>query len=144
MIRAFQPDDLQTCIRLFIETYSAEPWNNHWSPEAATRYLEEFMANKRFMGFVICDDASIIGALFAHRKTWWTNDELYVDELYIAPRFQGQGYGERLLGYVEDLARSSGMSGLTLLTHRDFPAKSFYLKHGYKQADHVVFMYKGL
>jgi GNAT superfamily N-acetyltransferase len=102
------------------------------------------VSNENFVGFVICENEALIGAMFAHRRTWWTNDELFVDELYIAPDFQRQGYGESLLTHAEQYAKSRSLAGLTLLTNRYFPVKGFYEKHGYVEADHVIFMYKEL
>lgn len=86
----------------------------------------------------------IVGALFAHRKTWWTNDELFVDEFYITPQRQRQGVGASLLAHAEAYAKAEGLAGLTLLTNRYLPAKDFYEKHGYRQAEHVIYMYKEL
>lgn len=142
MIRDYIPSDLEACARLLIEAYNTEPWNNHWTMETATRYLSEFVSNDQFVGFVICKDDAVIGAMFAHRKTWWTNDELFLDELYIAPPLQRQGYGESLLEHAERYAKSQNLAGLTLLTNRYFPAKRFYEKHKYVLAGHVIYMYK--
>lgn len=142
MIRNFLPSDLEACARLLIEAYNAEPWNNHWTMETATRYLTEFASCDQFVGFVVYQDDAMIGAMFAHRKTWWTNDELFVDELYIAPRLQRQGFGESLLEHAEQYAKSQNLAGLTLLTNKYFPAKRFYEKHNYTLAEHVVYMYK--
>lgn len=142
MIREFQPDDMENCARLLVAAYNGEPWNCHWTLETATRYLLEFVACPNFVGFVLCGQNEVLGAMFAHRKAWWTNDELFVDELYIAPHAQRQGLGQQLLEHAEAYARTNGLAGLTLLTNRDMPAKSFYIKHGYTTADHVVFMYR--
>jgi aminoglycoside 6'-N-acetyltransferase I len=144
MIRELHPADVETCVHLLIAAYNREPWNDHWSIETATKYLTEFMASDQFVGFVICENEIIAGALFAHRKTWWTNDELFVDELYVAPHLQRKGYGEKLLTHVEHYANSQGLAGLTLLTNQYFPAKAFYVKNGYAHAEPVVFMYKKL
>lgn len=100
------------------------------------------MASKDFIGFVAVECGEIAGAVFAHRKTWWTNDEIFVDELFVSPDHQGQGCGKLLLEAVEQIARQSGWGGVTLLTNRYHPAKSFYEKNGYSVADHVIFMYK--
>jgi ribosomal protein S18 acetylase RimI-like enzyme len=142
MIREFHPNDLPTCVELLIEAYNDEPWNYHWTVETATRYLNEFVASENFVGFVICEDTTIVGTMFAHRKTWWTKDELFVDEVYIAPRCQRQGYGTKLLDHAEGYAKVEGLAGLTLLTDRHMPAAAFYVKHGYLEAKHVIFMYK--
>lgn len=144
MIREYHPNDLLTCVDLLIEAYNYEPWNCHWTIETATRYLNEFVSNENFVGFVICEGTTIVGAIFAHRKTWWTKDELFVDEIFIAPRYQRQGYGTKLLDHAEGYARVEGLAGLTLLTDRNMPAAAFYVKHDYLQAEHVVFMYKVL
>ena len=69
---------------------------------------------------------------------------IQIQRLYIIPHLQRQGYGERLLTHAECYAQSTGLAGLTLLTNRYFPAKTFYAKHGYIHAEHVIFMYKGL
>lgn len=142
MIREFHPDDIQACVDLLIEAYNDDPWNCHWTTETATRYLNEYVSSENFVGFVICENTTVAGAMFAHRKTWWTKDELFVDELYIAPRCQRQGYGAKLLAHAEAYASAKDLTGLTLLTNRYMPAVAFYTKHEYVQAEHVVFMYK--
>ena len=144
MIREYHPDDLQACVDLLIEVYAGEPWHCYWTIETATRYLNEFLSNDNFVGFVIDENASIAGAMFAHRKTWWTEDELFVDELYVASQLQRHGHGGRLLVHAESYAKARGLAGLTLLTNRYMPATAFYTRHGYLQAEHVIFMYKEL
>ena len=84
----------------------------------------------------------IVGAMFAHRKTWWTNDEIFIDELFIKPDRQRQGYGKMLMDRAEELSKELGLGGVTLLTNRYHPAKLFYEKNGYIGAEHVIFMYK--
>ena len=142
MIRNYESQDLDGCVRLLIETYNCEPWNNHWTEKTAKRYLSEFVASCEFVGFVLLEDELLVGAMFAHKKTWWTNDEIFVDELFIQPTCQGKGYGTALLQHAEDYCRTRGLAGLTLLTNPYMPAKSFYEKNGYTLAKHVVFYYK--
>jgi aminoglycoside 6'-N-acetyltransferase I len=144
LIRAFKNEDMDQCVKLLMEAYNCEPWNNNWSDITAGRYLNEFAAGKNFAGFVICEEEKVIGAMFAHRKTWWTNDELFVDEIYIKPQEQRKGHGNALLKYAEEYAQSQGLAGLTLLTNRYFPSRLFYEKNGYTCAEHVIFMYKEL
>ena len=142
MIRDFKQEDLGSCVQLLIETYNCEPWKNHWTVETATRYLSEFVSSNEFVGFVIEEENSIIGAMFAHKKTWWTNDEVYVDELFISPAFQKQGFGKAMLQHGENYCKLKGLAGLTLLTNRYMPSKTFYENNGYTFAEHVIFFYK--
>ena len=141
-IRELRPDDIHACVNLLIETYNPPPWNNQWTAETAGRYLADFLAQPSFIGFVAVEASELVAAMFAHRKTWWTNDELFVDELFVKPEWQRQGYGKALLGRAEALSQASGWGGVTLLTNKYQPSKTFYEKNGYLVAEHVIFMYK--
>lgn len=142
MIRDFKQEDLQACVRLLIETYNCEPWNDHWTIETASRYLNEFSLNKDFIGFIDEDNDEIVAAMFTHKRTWWTNDEIYVDELFVKPSEQRKGYGKSLLSHCENYCKENGLAGLTLATNRYLPAKTFYEKNSYTLAEHVIFFYK--
>ncbi len=134
--------DLEACADLLIAAYNPPPWSNHWTAETATRYLREFAEAKSFCGFVSCEGDDIVGAMFAHIKTWWTNDELFVDELFVKPEWQGQGHGTALMQAGEEYAKSRALAGLTLLTSKYMPARQFYEHKSYVHAEHVIFMYK--
>ncbi len=142
MIREILKDDIDACAGLLMEAYNCEPWNNQWREETAKSYLSEFLENNNFVGYAAFKDETMVGAVFAHQRTWWTNDEVYIDELFISPASQGKGYGTKLLGRIEEYARSRKLGGVTLLTNKYFPAMNFYKKKDYTQAEHVVFLYK--
>ncbi len=142
MIRKITGSDIDQCARLLIDAYNNDPWNNRWTETTAKRYLNELFCNINFIGYVCFEENDLVGAVFAHQRTWWTNDEIYVDEIYIKPDSQGKGYGTKLLCKVEEIAREEKLGGVTLLTNKYYPAMDFYKKRGYAQADHVVFMYK--
>lgn len=141
-IRDITPADIETCAALLIDAYNREPWNDHWTMETATRLLREFMQVERFKGFLLEEDGVAVGAAFCHSRTWWTNDELFVDEFYIANNKQRMGLGGELMAAVEAYTKAMGLAGVTLLTNRYFPAMDFYRKLGFEEAGHVVFLYK--
>jgi aminoglycoside 6'-N-acetyltransferase I len=141
-IRELLPGDIDTCVNMLIETYNPPPWNDHWTRETGKKYLAEFISSNDFIGYAAIESDEIIGAIFAHRKTWWTKDEIYIDELFIRPDRQQHGCGKKLMEQVEKLSKESGCGGVTLLTNKDRPAKVFYEKIGYSTAEHVIFMYK--
>lgn len=141
-IREITPADLDACAALLVDAYNGEPWNDHWTPETASRYLGEFMRAPRFQGFLLLEDGRAAGAVFGHGKTWWTSDEFFVDEFFISASFQRKGLGGKLLARVEEYVKSLGLAGITLLTDRHMPAVNFYLKNSFSRADHVIFMYK--
>ncbi|MAT45622.1 MAG: GNAT family N-acetyltransferase [Anaerolineaceae bacterium] len=144
MIREIHPDDLDACVKILIAAYNPPPWNDYWTQETGKKYLSEFMANPNFMGYVVIENDEIVGAMFARQKTWWINDEIFIDELFIRPDRQQHGYGKMLIDQAEKRSKELGLGGVTLLTNKHHPAKLFYEKNGYTVADHVIFMYKEL
>lgn len=141
-IKEISLNDLEQCSDLLIQAYNGEPWNNNWTTETAKKYLQEFMDSTRFIGFALLNDNNIIGAAFCHERTWWTNDELYIDELYISPNYQNQGCGKQLLQFIEQYIKDNKLAGITLLTNKYMPALKFYNKNEFTNAEHVIFMYK--
>jgi len=142
MVRGMVQSDINGCVAILIAAYNCEPWNNNWTETSAERYLNEFFDSNHFIGYVAVDGDRLVGAVFAHRRTWWTNDEVYIDEIFIKPDAQGKGFGTELLSRIEDYSRSEKLGGVTLLTNRFLPAAGFYKEKGYSEAGHVVFMYK--
>jgi GNAT superfamily N-acetyltransferase len=142
MIKPYENEDLEHCARLLMEAYNCPPWNDNWTLEKAERFLREFAGHKRFFGFTLWENGELIGAAFCREKTWWTSDEIYVEEFYISPRYQRRGYGKLLLGAIEDYIKERGLAGFTLLTNRTMPALEFYKKNDFVPAEHIIFMYK--
>ena len=60
-------------------------------------------------------------------------DHLLIENLAVAPAFQGRGLGQHLLVHAEALAASLGHAEIRLYTNKRFAANiEFYLKHGYR------------
>jgi aminoglycoside 6'-N-acetyltransferase I len=142
MIRPFTKNDIDKCAGLYTQAYNRPPWNYNFSYEKAVKYLTEYTERSRFIGFVLCEGDTIAGALLGHSKTWWTNDLIYIDELFVAPESRGNGYGKKLLEHTEDYAREQGYEVITLMTNKYMPAFKFYNHVDYIQAEHFVFLFK--
>ncbi|HEX4505047.1 MAG TPA: GNAT family N-acetyltransferase [Alphaproteobacteria bacterium] len=52
-----------------------------------------------------------------HRSTWTIGAVCYLQDLFVAPGARGQGIGEKLIGYVYDVAREAGSPEVYWLTH---------------------------
>lgn len=142
MIKKFEASDLTICAEIMLMVYNNELWQCHWSLETAKNYLKDYVENKKFIGYTLWLDGVIKGAIFCHEKVWWNNNEVFVDEMFVSPELQRQGYGTELLKVVESYIKEQNLAGLTLLTNRFTPAPNFYKKNGFSDADHVLFMYK--
>ena len=141
-IRPFEMSDIDKCAPLYMQAYNRPPWNYNFTQEKVAKYLTEYADRKRFVGFVLTEGDNVVGAMLGHSKTWWTNDILYIDELFVAPDSRGKGYGKKLLDHTEDYSREQGYEVITLMTNKHMPAFQFYNHIDYLQAEHFVFLFK--
>ncbi len=56
---------------------------------------------------------------------------LEIRALWVHEQFRGQGYGSKILAYIEEVAREKGAE-IAMLDTFDFQAEEFYLKNGYQ------------
>lgn len=140
-VRPITENDFDACTIVFMEAYNRQPWNCRWTYEKAIKYLKEYAGRDNFTGFVLCVDDKVTGAAFAHTKTWWTNDQFYIDELFIDPDKQGSGYGTQLINHCNDHCKQQGIEMITLMTNKLVPAFDFYIRNDYSKVDQYVFMF---
>jgi GNAT superfamily N-acetyltransferase len=73
------------------------------------------------------------GALAALIETIDEEGHLLIENLAVAPAFQGRGLGRRLLAHAEALAADLGHREVRLYTNKQFAENvAFYLKAGYR------------
>lgn len=77
-------------------------------------YLNDFFHNKRFVGYVAVENGDLIAGLFAHEKIWWNNSEVFIEEMFVNPEYQGKGIGTSLLLEVEKYIKEKGLDGLII------------------------------
>ena len=142
MIKKFELKDLTACAEIMMSVYNNDLWQCSWSLETAKDYLMDYVEAKKFIGYVLWLDDEIKGAIFCHEKIWWNNSEVFIDEMFVSPELQRQGYGRDLLNVVEDYIKEHNLVGFTLTTNRFTPAPKFYRKNDFLDAEHVLFMYK--
>lgn len=130
------------CADLLTLAYSRPPWNYQWTADRAGIYLAELYNSSGFIGFGVKEGEKLVAAMFGHVKSWWIDDLLMIDELFVSPAHQGKGYGQFLLDTAEKYCRKKNISNINLITHRFMPAMSFYEKNNFFQADQYVLMFK--
>ena len=103
-------------------------------PEGAVRFFSEHHADEKIkrdinagiVYLVVSDDGVPAGTVTL------TDNE--VDRLFVLPEYQGSGYGRALLDFAEDAIFAS--YDVSML-HASLPAKSIYLKRGYREVDYL-------
>ncbi len=141
-IKDLTKNDITDCARLLIKSYNQPPWRYNWEQEKAEKYLLEYADTKQFVGFTVWEGQEMTGALFAHTKTWWTADQLYIDELFISSEKQRSGYGKALLEHTEKWGKENGFPTIFLMTNKFMPSFKFYNKNDFSHAEHFIFMFK--
>jgi len=142
MITHVTKENLEDCVAAFLKAYNGPPWNYSWTYDKAKKYLSEYMGCGQFVGFVLYDEGQVVGATFGHIKTWWTSDQLMIDEFFIAGEKQRMGYGKKLIGFCNQYAKENQLGSIVLMTNRYMPSYGFYGKAGYITIEQYVFMFK--
>src|ERR1700710_505259 len=96
-IKPITDTNMEAYAKIFIQTYNQPPWNYQWKLEDAIKYLNEYASSGQFVGFALYDKEDIAGVLLAHTKTWWTSNQLFIDEFFVSPAFQKMGCGKILM-----------------------------------------------
>ena len=87
------------------------------------------------------EDDTIIGCIFAVCKLSGSKKEIYINEMAVLPKRQGQGIGRQLLNAVLDYSKEEGFAGVVLYTSEYAPAAKFYEKNGFKLSQGTICMY---
>jgi aminoglycoside 6'-N-acetyltransferase I len=143
--RRFNWGDLDECAELFKNVFSADPWFDEWvSMDQSRNYLKELVENPVFEGFLMCEDSKIVAVCLGHRRSWWMGKEFFVDEFFVENGRQGNGIGTRAVDLLVKTLQEDEYTRLTLLTNKNIPAETFYLKNGFYNNEKRTVMVKEL
>ena len=142
-VKRFEQIYLKTCAGLYMDTFSKEPWNESWeSPAVVEAFLQRHIDNNYFLGYVLEQDGEIIGASFGFTKPWIRGFEYYIDEFFISPAYQRNGAGTSFLDEIRKDLRAKGINAIMLLTEKQYPAYTFYMKNGFKDCETMRLLIK--
>jgi aminoglycoside 6'-N-acetyltransferase I len=143
VFRRFNWKDMDECVALFKNVFSADPWFDEWvSLDQSRNYLKELVENPVFEGFLMYEDSKIVAVCLGHRRSWWMGKEFFVDEFFVETGRQGNGIGTKTVDFLVDILREDGYTRLTLLTNKNIPAETFYLKNGFYNNEKRTVMVK--
>ena len=119
---------IEQAAELFKKAFALEPWNDDWSDRAQLlEYIKEVSLSYNALGGI---------------RHWWQGANYNIEELCVAPDFQGQGVGSRFLTMIEAEAKSLSLAGIFLQTDSDKPSCRFYKKDGFANLEKRVSLFK--
>lgn len=138
--RIMTHDDLTSCAILFQEAFLQKPWKENWTFEQAFNRLDGIMDARMAIGYVVYEHNQLIGMLCGRKMVYLDEMELWVEEVCVSYKYQGQGLGSSLLKYVKEELKSVGINRMVLNTTKGYLSDVFYCKNGFLESDRIVFM----
>jgi len=141
-IRKATKKDLKSIAEIFRIESSKPPYNKKRTPEAALKRIkEDFGGNDIYV--VIVED-KIQGFVMVSIDSGIKN-QLWINELWISKKYQGQGIGKQLMAEIEKIYQKKGITIFKLAADTGKGgALKFYEKINYNIDKSMVFMEKNI
>ena len=124
---------LDTCVDLFVEVFTKEPWNDVYeSRDQVATFFRRHMGCNYFIGYILAEGDNVVALSLGMKKPWLKGMEYYIDQFCVRPDLQHKGIGSSFLTLIEHEIRREGMNALILNTEQGFPSERFYLKNGFQ------------
>jgi len=140
-IRKADKKDFEKIAYLMNKEYSKSPYNELWKEENAIKTLKYF---SKVGDIFIMVDKQIRGFIISRDEYYNEGEGTIIEEIVVDSDFQGEGFGRRLIEYVEKRSRKKGIKSILLMTSKDAPAFKFYKKMGYTPSKKTVLFRKKL
>ncbi|MFC6464562.1 GNAT family N-acetyltransferase [Marinilactibacillus sp. GCM10026970] len=142
--RVLTEKDLTQCALLFMDVFNKAPWNDDWSLEQATNYVQDIFNTPGFKGVGYFQNETCQGALLGNTKQWYSGKEFFIQEMFIGLEKQGKGIGKMLMTVLMNLLKEENIEEVALLTDRGIDAEYFYKKVGFNEIERLVFLAKSV
>ena len=143
-IRLATPEDAETIstLNMDVQRIHAEAFPHLFkppSPEAFPAWMiRDWLAYPENYIYLGCLDGQAIGYIYVEVRhqpetsSKYAMDSVYVHQMSLRPEYQSQGYGQKLMEAVKDLAREKGIGTIALdVWSFNTQAKTFYQKQGF-------------
>jgi ribosomal protein S18 acetylase RimI-like enzyme len=90
--------------------------------------LQNIICNYKKFALILKDQDKVIGAL----QTYTAYSEIYVDDIWINPKYRRQNLGRKLLEKLEEKFTGKGYNNINLVTSHFANTPEFYKKCGFE------------
>jgi aminoglycoside 6'-N-acetyltransferase I len=134
-IKKAKTGDIDAIIEIYREAYSDEPYNEKWPCDVLSKKIKEMLSWMKC--YLLVDGEEIVGGIFYFYFDWWNGKKSYVEDFFVAKKFQGKGYGTFLFRKVERLMIEDGIINIELDVNKDANAINLYKKLGYSNSNYI-------
>ena len=132
-IRAATSADTEAVNHCAFETYSR--YNERFDTEPALHLVQHASAIDCGNVAVLTLGETLIGYVVYYPRA----DHMHLENVGVLPRFNGRGYGRRLIEHVEQAAIRNGLDAVELYTNEKMVENiSMYPKLGYTEVDRRI------
>jgi len=142
IIRKIKSSDLRQCAEFFKSAYSQPPFSEKWQGDNAYKYLADKYKYCHNNSYVLADKDEILGFILVNLSCWANGPQAFIEEIVIDPKYQHQGFGNRLMEYTLDKLKKLKVKSVLLWTNKNAPAYKFHQKHGFSLAADLAMMNK--
>lgn len=138
-------NDFNAIRKLFLNTFTQEPWYDDWSDEEQLRmYIHDLIGQSSSLTFGLYEEKELIALSMGRIIHGYEGTEYYIDELCVGKERQGKGIGTLFMTEIEKACREMGIKFIFLLTENNVPAFNFYKKLGFNELKNNVAFAKEL
>lgn len=136
---------LPMAAKLYKEAFCNDPWNDDWSDEEQLiSYIKDIACGFNALNFGLFIDGELAAVSIGSIRHWWEGTNYNIEEFFVRPDLQGQGFGTCFMQMIENNIKKLGLSGIFLQTDSDKPSYGFYKKNGFNELSAHISFYKSL
>lgn len=134
--------DLDILVAMFIETFNAEPWNDQWTVETASRRLTQMINCPDSYGLLAYVDNIPAGLILGAEEQYYNGLMFTIKEFCINNQLRGKGLGTSIYAEFESRLKAKGITEIILLTSPGPQTEGFYQKRGFETYNSMIMMGK--
>jgi aminoglycoside 6'-N-acetyltransferase I len=142
VIVPIKSEHLLECSELYLKVFNAEPWNDKWTIETASKRLRDIYISPNFEGVLYFENEQIKGAIFGNYEQFYDGIHYNLREMFIANELQGKGIGSKIFKELEDRLRELEVTTIILFTSKGNKTSKFYLKNKFSEWEDMAMMGK--
>lgn len=142
--RQFLLGDVADVAALYMASFNAPPWNEHWTLETASQRLRQMLQRPSAYGLLAYEEQGLCGMILGDAEPFYNGMQFQIREFCVDNSRRGQGLGTKIYQELERQLQQRGVGEIILYTLRHPAAEGFYTKMGLQTNEAMVFMQKKL